>query len=467
MSGHHDDARIQYHLSRLPIERRHTPFANFLRIESSMTFSAAPNLVVEPAAALIDVPRSIRLHHFPPHTSVRVRAESTRGDGTVWRSHANFTTDAQGDVDLANAVPLASSSYDHASASGLIWSLTLEEGKEGPRGDERIDPRTITLTATADDGAQASASLVQYVVAEGVTRREVNEDGVVGTVFTPAGPGPHPVMVVLNGSGGGINEARAALYAAHGYTGFALGYFNAPGLPTYLSSTPLEYFDNALKWVRQHLSPANDFVAVAGQSRGAELALLLGATFGRAVSAVIGYVPSLVLHGTLRAGAPGQDPASPAWTYNGKPLPTVWHENRTADWSAFNSAVSPVRQSPSFESALRDPAAVERAAIPVELIKGPVLLLSGTDDGFWPSSDMADAIAERLRRARHPYPVEHLRYQDAGHSILFPFVPTTRIVKPHAVAKVDLTAGGTPSANAFANEDSWPKVLAFLAAARG
>ena len=270
---------------------------------------------------------------------------------------------------------------------------------------------------------------------------------------------------MLNGSGGGINEARAALLAAHGFAGFALGYFQAPGRPDYISATPLEYVAKAIAWAREALAPAHGFVALLGQSRGAELALLLGATYGRAVSAVVGYVPSSVVHGTLRAGRPDEHPASPAWTLEGQPLPTVWDDNRNADWSAFNSTASPVRQSPSFVSALRNPDAVERSRIRVEDIAGPVLLLSGTDDGFWPSSAMADSVVEQLRTAQHPYPVAHLRYEGAGHSIQFPFVPTTRIVKPHAVARVDLTAGGTPEANAHANEDSWPKVVEFLRAA--
>jgi hypothetical protein len=113
-------------------------------------------------------------------------------------------------------------------------------------------------------------------------------------------------------------------------------------------------------------------------------------------------------------------------------------------------------------SALRDADAVARSRIRVEHIAGPVLLLSGTDDGFWPSSEMADSIVRRMQAATHRHPVAHLRYDGAGHSIQFPFVPTTRIVKPHAVARVDLTAGGTPQANAYANADSWPKVVSFL-----
>jgi dienelactone hydrolase len=427
-----------------------------------MTDTLSPSLIVEPRDALIDVPRRIRIAHFTPGETVAIRASLTRADGSVWQSRASFTVAADGTLDLGAAVPAEGSSYRHASPSGLVWSLALASGSEAVRADEAIDARTIELEATGASGTHASATLVQRIIGNGVSRTEIREDGLAGTLFLPAGAGPHPVVIVLNGSGGGINEARAALLAAHGFAGFALGYFQAPGRPDHISSTPLEYFAKAIAWAREALAPAHGFVALLGQSRGAELALLLGATYGTAVSAVVGYVPSSVVHGTLRAGRPGEHPASPAWTLDGRPLPTVWDDNREADWSAFNSTVSPVRQAPSFVSALRDPHAVARSRIRVEAIAGPVLLLSGTDDGFWPSSAMADSIVEQLRAVKHPYPVAHLRYDGAGHSIQFPFVPTTRIVKPHAVAKVDLTAGGTPEANAHANEDSWPKVVAFL-----
>jgi len=427
-----------------------------------MTNPPAASLTVEPRSALIDVPRRIHLAHFAPHEPVHIDASLTRADGSVWRSSAHFTSGSDGSLDLRDAVPSEGSSYRQADESGLIWSLALAQGSEAVRGDEAIDTRTIELTARGASGTHATAQIVQQLVADGVTRSEIREDGLVGTLFRPAGPGPHPLVIVLNGSGGGINEARAALFAAHGLAAFALGYFQAPGLPGYISATPLEYFQKALTWARDHLEPAHGFVALLGQSRGAELSLLLAATFGASVSAVVGYVPSSVVHGTLRAGRPGEAPDAPAWTLNGEALPTVWEHNRSADWSAFNSTVSPVRQAPSFVSALRDADAVARSRIRVEHIAGPVLLLSGTDDGFWPSSEMADSVVRRMRAATHRHPVVHLRYEGAGHSIQFPFVPTTRIVKPHAVARVDLTAGGTPQANAHANADSWPKVVSFL-----
>lgn len=106
------------------------------------------------------------------------------------------------------------------------------------------------------------------------------------------------------------------------------------------------------------------------------------------------------------------------------------------------------------------------ARIPVERINGPLLLISATDDGFWPSADYCARIKDELEAANHRWSVEHLHNEGAGHAITFPYVPTTEIAKIHPVAGVVIDGGGTPQANAQANVRSWAKVLAFLAAAQ-
>ncbi|MFM0739610.1 acyl-CoA thioester hydrolase/BAAT C-terminal domain-containing protein [Paraburkholderia xenovorans] len=423
---------------------------------------------VTPRVALIDVARAIQLSGFAPRAEVDVIARQRQHDGSEWESVNRFIADESGTVDLRTAAPVSGDyAGSGAQALGIVWSMRCVKEVAGA---DSIEPLQVDIDARDAHGATAHASFVQQIVAEGVTRREVREHGVVGTLFLPAAPGPHPAVVVLNGSGGGINEPRAALYAAHGIAALALGYFKAPGLPPAISRTPLEYFAQALDWLRQTVQPRNGFVALAGQSRGGELALLLGATYPERVSAVIGYVPSAVLHGTLRAGAVGEAPDAVAWTLDGHALPHVWNDNRHADWSAFRHPPAPgepIRQAPAFVSALDDADAVARSRIAVERIAAPILLISGTDDGFWPSSRYADMIVDDLQRRGFTHPVEHLRYEGAGHSILFPHVPTTLVARPHPVAGVRITAGGTAAANAHANEASWPRVLDFIKTASG
>ena len=75
---------------------------------------------------------------------------------------------------------------------------------------------------------------------------------------------------------------------------------------------------------------------------------------------------------------------------------------------------------PFYERALRDERAVAHASIAVENINGPVMLLSGVDDQLWPSTRLSEVAMERLRAHDHPFPYEHLRYEDAGHMIIVP-----------------------------------------------
>jgi fermentation-respiration switch protein FrsA (DUF1100 family) len=325
-----------------------------------------------------------------------------------------------------------------------------------------MDPLSTALAATTRSGARGEAILIQRLAAAGVSRRELREEGLVGTLFTPGGAGPHPAVMVLNGSGGGINEPRAALYAARGFAALALGYFKAPGLPDYISNTPLEYFQKGMQWLRREVRPAADFLAVSGQSRGGELALLLGATFPEAVSAVVAYVPGAVVHSGQNAADPKVGREGPTWLLGGKPLPHLWENNRCASWKPFEEGPPPHRHARAILTALNDPDAVARARIRVEKIQGPVMCLSGTDDGSWPSSLYSKMVCDALHAAHHPYPVQWMDFKDAGHAILFPYVPTTQLVYAHPVSGRINTGGGSPAANAIADEQSWGGVKKFL-----
>jgi dienelactone hydrolase len=427
--------------------------------------ASQPTIRIDPPDAAVDVARHIVLSGFPAGP-VHVQAQLRHADGSVWRSTATLNAGPDGTIDLDRQAP-ASGDWNIPDAMALVWSMRCAQAPTDAARTDEVEPLAIDIRAESADGqASASAVLTQRYVVDGVTRQEVRDDGIVGTVFRPNGAGPHPAIIVLNGSGGGIARQRAALYASHGYTAFALGYFKAPGLPDYISRTPLEYFERALRWTRQTLAPAHGFVAVTGQSRGGELTLLLAARFPDMVNAAIAYVPSAVVHGTLRAGQPGEAPDAPAWTWQGQPLRHVWQDNPQADWTAFHQrgdGDTPVRQAAAFLTPLRNPAAVQAARIPVEQIAGPVMLISGTDDGFWPSTLFSDQIAADLAAHGHRWPVQHVRGEGAGHAIGIPNVPTTQIAKPHPVAGVVLSGGGTPLANARANVESWGAVQRFLA----
>lgn len=294
-----------------------------------------------------------------------------------------------------------------------------------------------------------------------VTRQPVEREDLVGTLFYPTTPGPHPTVVVFGGWGGGIREGGAEALASEGFAALALAYLGIDPLPRDLVEIPLEYFAEAIAWLKVQPAVDADRIAVMGNSKGGELALLLGATYPEDIKAVVGYVPSAVVW----QGAPSDqwsyhlDPRS-SWSLGGEPLPFVrFAEPRPAEMPQMTGFFfgEPMAIGHIFyERALENEAAVRAASIAVEKINGPVMVISGTDDQLWPSTRFSEMVIERLEAHDHPFPYEHLRYEGAGHMIIMPNS------EPETSQMERFEVGGSKEANEFANKDSWPKVLSFL-----
>lgn len=414
-----------------------------------------PRITHEPAGALVDEPPRILVEGLPPGERVTLRAVARDVAGRRWISEATFVAGDAGRVDVAALPPLAGS-YTGADATGLLWSLapSFSEGERAPFASAAIEPLRVELTAEVSGAVQARAELLRRFVAPDVTCIAVRERGLVATLFVPPGEGPFPGAILLGGSSGGLREPMAALLASHGVAALALAYFGLEGLPPRLASIPLEYFETALSWLAARPEVRGTRVAALGPSRGGEAALLLGATFPRLVRAVVAYAPSGVIWGAV-----GGD--EPAWTYQGRPLERM--PNRvTPEQEAEILAREPYALRRWYALNLEDATAREAAAIPVERIAGPVLLLSGEDDQLWPSTEMANLVMARLDAARFPYPHTHLSYPGAGHLIGIPGLPTTVQQRYHIGAGVALRYGGSPQTQAHANASSWRHVLALL-----
>ncbi|WP_257297877.1 acyl-CoA thioester hydrolase/BAAT C-terminal domain-containing protein [Haloarchaeobius sp. FL176] len=365
-----------------------------------------------------------------PGESVTVTAELVAHDGVTWRSEATFTADEDGTVALAEHAP-ESGSYDGVDPMGWYWSMaaTDEETRFPAISDEpTVD---IELRATAGDRS-ASRTITRQVYADDVTARPVDHDDVVGTLYEPAGEGPHPAVIELHGSAGRLSDSTAKVLANEGYATLAVDYFGeGEPIPDDHRRVPLSYFDTAVGWLHDQLRVRTGPVGLVGASRGGELALLLGSRRDW-VGAVVSYAGSAIMWDTPSG--------EPAWTDDGEPVPHV---------------VADPTPGASIEQGLTEEQ-VERATVHVEETDGPVLLLSGGDDEVWQSRYLSDLAMERLERADFPHRFEHHTYDGVGHFIGRPYVPMTG-VGPADRAK----------ATAHAAADSWPRVKAFLAAGLG
>ena len=294
-----------------------------------------------------------------------------------------------------------------------------------------------------------------------MVRQPVREGGLVGTLFLPSDSAPRAAVVSLGGAGGGLSEGGAESFASEGFAALALAYFGLDGLPRELVEILLEYFEEAIAWLGRHPGVGAGPVAVVGNSKGGELALLLGATYPKSVGAVVGYAPSAVVW----QGIPFDrevyhgGPRSP-WSLRGEAVPFVpLASPGAAEMVLMTESLleaRPISTRALYELALGDETAVAAASVPVEKIEAPVLLVSGTDDRLWPSTRLSEMAIGRLEANGHPFPREHLRYEGAGHMIAPPgYEPTASWMDRFEL-------GGSREADDFANADSWPKVLGFL-----
>lgn len=423
-----------------------------------------PRISVRPADALLDRPVAIDVTELTPRSRVRVRLRQHTLRAESW---AEFVATDAGSVDVGTQAPVAGD-YDGIDAAGLFWSARFDAGFDVVTMVDvlsRLEPLDYTLTASTEDRGDATIEFRRKLLADDIVRAPVRAGRLRGTLFAPAGNVNAPGVVVLGGSdGGNLWGFVAALLAAHGIAALSLAYFAHDDLPRELIEIPLEYFGEAVDWLRHRPEVGGNGVGILGLSRGGEAALLVGASFPN-VAAVIALVPSGLTGNAISTDFSAM--ARSAWTLHGVPFavfpPPGDPLTFTEAQHAFTTG-APFAGAPAMRRALQYAGdRVEDVAIPVERMSGPVLMISAEDDQLWGSSLLTEVAEQRLRRAKFPHVYEHVRYPNAGHfAVLPPNLPTTSNWGRHPVVPMALAFGGTPDANAQASADIWARVVSFL-----
>lgn len=246
------------------------------------------------------------------------------------------------------------------------------------------------------------AAYMWWVVERFDTRTLPARHGQVDAELFARQGGALPLVVGLGGSEGGNAWATQAWrtqrerFLDQGYAMLAVGYFGTPHSPAHLDRISLDGVHAAIERAARDPRVDGRCIAVVGGSRGAELALLL-ASYYPDIKAVVAIVPGSAVFPALTDAM-----TTAGFSFHDKPLPFV-----PMTWGATPHLFTGNLRA-AFETMMRDEAAMARAAIPVERINGPVLLVSATRDEVWPSKEMADAMMRRLQAHGFRHHAEHL-----------------------------------------------------------
>ncbi|XP_066488239.1 acyl-coenzyme A thioesterase 1-like [Tiliqua scincoides] len=401
-------------------------------------------IVVLPSRkCLQDEPVQVRVEGLPPLQEVTLRASLQDDSGEPFQALAYYRAGSSGELDLTVSASLGGS-YSGVEPMGLLWSL---ESKTPYKRLAKRNVRTpFRVAYEVYEGRGVAGQLLdtctceRWFLAEGVQRIPVREGRLRATLFLPPGPGPFPGLIDLYGSGGGLVEYRASLLASRGFVTLALAYLAYEDLSSFPEFLELEYFGEAVEFLRSQPQVKTMGIGVLGLSKGSDIALAL-ASFWPGVRAAVSisgsgvnaFIPLRVKGVTI-----------PAHPYN-------------LDKIKISSVAGSMDISEMMDDP-QDPATWE-SCIPVEKSSAKFLFFSGQDDKNLRSEQFCRETVKRLQQSgRH---VEFYCYPGAGHLLEPPYLPLC-CVSDHRSFGALFSWGGKWKEHAKAQEDAWHRILTFF-----
>lgn len=243
-------------------------------------------------------------------------------------------------------------------------------------------------------------------------RTSVTNEGFEGILF-PGNGTKDKVLIVMSGSDGGmaLSTQEAKFYHRNGIPALALGLFKTKQTPKELSHVPVEYAENAVMWLKQQ---GYRKIGIDGTSKGSEMALIAASMFSD-ISCVIVRVPShFVSEGLSGSGKNKAPSGTSCWSCRGKDLPYALYRSRS-----FNILKMFMQEKEMHIITFnRDKDVTAETLIPIEKIRGAVLMLSSKNDEVWPSFESASYMETRFTETGFPYPHKHIAYEHMSHAVL-------------------------------------------------
>ncbi|XP_001375739.4 acyl-coenzyme A thioesterase 1 [Monodelphis domestica] len=411
------------------------------RAASSMAVTL--NLTPGPSSQW-DEPVAISVHGLAPTQQVTLRACLRDEKGELFESSAHYQADEGGQLDLEKA-PALGGSYSGVEPMGLFWALQPQKPYWRLVKRNVETPFRVDLEVYEGHDPQPTKLLAQVAhersfLGPGVRRIPVREGSVRGTLFLPPGSGPFPGIIDLFGAGGGLFEYRASLLARHGFAMLALAYYGFEDLPKDMTAFHLEYFEEAVQYLKKHSQVKGPGVGLLGFSKGGDLCLSMA-------SHLKDITATATINGSLaNVGA--------ALHYKGMTMPPLGNDVKRV--KVIGNGIIDIID--ALNNPLEEPN--RKSLIPVQKADCCFLFLVGLDDHNWKSEFFANEAAKILQAHGKKKP-EIICYPATGHYIEPPYFPLSHISFHNLVGSL-VTFGGEIKAHSLAQIDAWKQLQAFF-----
>lgn len=240
----------------------------------------------------------------------------------------------------------------------------------------------------------------------------VKDNGFEG-ILLPGDGRKNKIVVVISDSNGGMKLTKqcAEFYHRNGIPALALAIFGTKGTQPFLDRVPVEYVENAIKWLKEQ---GYERIGVDGMSKGSEMALVAASMFSD-LSCVIVRVPSHFVSEGLKGKKKDKGPSGTScWSYKGKELPYAPYKTRT-----FNILkMFKEEKEMHIITFNQDKDITPECLINIDNIKAPILMLSSKNDTVWPSYESATYMENRFKEIGFEYPYKHSAYENMSHALV-------------------------------------------------
>ncbi|XP_034558885.1 acyl-coenzyme A thioesterase 1-like [Notolabrus celidotus] len=393
------------------------------------------------ARCLFDDPVQVTVAGLRSRQVVTMRARSTDEKGVVFSSSATYRADGDGDIDL-NKDPSLSGTYVGVEPMGLLWSMKADSLHKRFQKIKALNPHTVKFSVHEEEGKMlAEATNERVLMGDGVSRIPVKEGNVRGVLFTPPGPGPFPAVLDLYTFGGGVSEKRASLLANRGFVVLTVALYGHDDMPKNISEIHLDYFEEAIEFLRNHEKVGGKGVGVISISKSGDLALS-AATYLSGVEA------------TVWINGHSANTIYPLYYKKTLTLPPLMFD--------FDKIIPAESGACIIKHGVHDPTAEENKAtlVPIEKAKGHFLFVVSEDDLNWDSKGYSEEMVARLKHHGKDN-FESVCYPGAGHYLEPPYGPYCPSAY-HGVVKRVVLWGGEPRSHAAAEVHMWKKIQEFF-----